>query len=83
MLGVRPGSVTPFALANDPAHRVEVVLDKRMLARDPLNYHPLRNDRTTAIAATDLPRFIAACGHRVRLVDLDPPAPPEMLPEAG
>ena len=71
VLGVRPGSVTPFALANDRAQRVAVVLDRGMLEHDPLNYHPLENDRTTAIAPGDLLRFIAACGHRPRLVDLD------------
>jgi Ala-tRNA(Pro) deacylase len=62
-LGVRPGSVTPFALANDSDHRVTVVLDGAMLGHDPLNYHPLENDRTTAVAPADLLRFIAACGH--------------------
>jgi Ala-tRNA(Pro) deacylase len=70
-LGVRPGSVTPFALVNDTAHRVTVVLDRLMLEHDPLNYHPLENDRTTAIAPADLLRFIAACGHRPRVVHLD------------
>jgi Ala-tRNA(Pro) deacylase len=76
VLGVRPGSVTPFALANDAARRVGVVLDKGMLQHDPLHYHPLENDRTTAIAPADLLRFIAACGHAARIVDLDPIAPP-------
>lgn len=71
VLGVTPGSVTPFALANDPANRVAVVLDQGMLAHCPLNYHPLRNDRTTAVAPADLLRFIADCGHRPRIVDLD------------
>ena len=62
-LGVPPGSVTPFALINDREGRVRVVLDEAMLARDPLNFHPLRNDRTTAIAPFDLLTFIRACGH--------------------
>ncbi len=70
LLGVRPGSVTPFALVNDLAHRVAPVLDRAMLDCDPLNYHPLANDRTTAIAPADLLRFIAACGHQPRIVDL-------------
>jgi Ala-tRNA(Pro) deacylase len=74
-LGVMPGSVTPFALANDTAHQVAVVLDKGMLEHDPLNYHPLVNDRTTAIAPRDLLRFIEACGHRPRIVDLMAAAP--------
>src|SRR5215468_11974256 len=59
VLGIRPGSVTPFALINDCDHRVTVVLDKEMLAHEPLNYHPLENERTTAIFAADLLRFIA------------------------
>ena len=71
VLGVRPGSVTPFALVNDTTHRVTVVLDRGMLAHDPLNYHPLENDRTTAIAAGDLLRFVEACGHHPRIIDLD------------
>jgi Ala-tRNA(Pro) deacylase len=71
VLGVRPGSVTPFALVNDTAHRVTVVLERAMLDEDPLNYHPLENDRTTAIAPVDLLRFIADCGHQPRIVDLD------------
>ena len=71
VLGVRPGSVTPFALVNDTGQLVAIVLDQAMLGHDPLNYHPLENDRTTAIAPADLVRFIAACGHRPRIVDLD------------
>jgi Ala-tRNA(Pro) deacylase len=69
-LGVTPGSVTPFALMNDGAQRVAVVLDAEMLERDPLNYHPLVNTATTAIGPADLLRFIAACGHEPRLVAL-------------
>jgi Ala-tRNA(Pro) deacylase len=75
VLGVRPGSVTPFALANDTSRRVAVVLDRFMLDHDPLNYHPLENDRTTAIAPGDLLRFIEVCGHRPRIVNLDGGAP--------
>jgi Ala-tRNA(Pro) deacylase len=70
LLGVHPGSVTPFALPNDVRHLVTPVLDAGMLQQDPLNYHPLENDRTTAISPADLLRFIAASGHRPRIVDL-------------
>jgi Ala-tRNA(Pro) deacylase len=70
VLGVTPGSVTPFALMNDAAHRVRVVLDAEMLRRDPVNYHPLVNTATTAIAAADLRRFIAACGHEPLVLEL-------------
>jgi Ala-tRNA(Pro) deacylase len=62
-LGIEPGSVTPFALMNDAEHKVRPVLDADMLKADPVNFHPLRNDRTTAIAAADLVRFVKACGY--------------------
>ncbi len=69
VLGVVPGSVTPFALINDTTQRVRVVLDKEMLEHDLLNYHPLTNAATTAIAAADLVRFIRSCGHDPLILD--------------
>ena len=71
LLGVEPGSVTPFALVNDVEPRVTPVLDAGMLRHDPLNYHPLKNDRTTAISPADLLRLIDASGHVARIVELD------------
>jgi Ala-tRNA(Pro) deacylase len=61
-LGVTPGSVTAFALINDPAHRVRFVLDEGLAAADPVNFHPLVNTATTAISQADFRRFLAALG---------------------
>jgi Ala-tRNA(Pro) deacylase len=69
-LGVQPGSVTPFAIINDTSDKVRVVLDGGMFAFDVLNFHPLRNDRTTAIASADLPKFIRACGHEPLIAEI-------------
>jgi Ala-tRNA(Pro) deacylase len=63
VLGVVPGAVTPFALMNDEAGRVTAIFDEGLFANGPVNFHPLRNDRTTAIAAADLIRFAHATGH--------------------
>ena len=60
LLGVRPGSVTPFGLISDTGRRVEVILDAAMMDCATLNFHPLSNDATTSISSTDLLRFIAA-----------------------
>lgn len=68
VLGIEPGSVTPFSLINDQVGRVNVILDEAMMKRDPLNFHPLKNDATTTIAASDLLVFIKACGHSPRIV---------------
>ncbi len=70
VLGVTPGSVTPFALINDSGHKVRVVLDKGMLDLSPLHYHPLDNRATTAIRPGDLLAFIEACGHAPTIVEI-------------
>jgi Ala-tRNA(Pro) deacylase len=73
-LGVEPGSVTPFAAMNDTGNRVTVVIDRALLARDPLNFHPLVNTRTTRIAAADLLRFLEAVGHPSQIVAASDPS---------
>lgn len=69
-LGVIPGAVSPFAVINDTDHLVRVVLERDVLAQDPINLHPLDNTKTTAIAAADLLRFLEAEGHPPELLDL-------------
>jgi len=68
VLGVEPGSVTPFGLINDTEKRVNVVLDAGMMAHEFLSYHPLENTATTTIRAPDLVTFIRSCGHEPRIV---------------
>lgn len=69
-LGVSPGSVTPFALINDPAQHVAVVVDAALLEFAEVNFHPLENTATTRIACADLLRFIRACGHEPMIMPL-------------
>ncbi len=67
LLGVEPGSVTPFAIMNDAAGKVTVVLDAAMLIYDVLNYHPLVNTMTTSISRAGLVKFLGASGHEPRV----------------
>jgi Ala-tRNA(Pro) deacylase len=60
VLGVRPGSVTVFALINDRERRVRLVLDRALMESDPINFHPLTNDATTAISRDGLMAFLTA-----------------------
>lgn len=64
-LGVSPGSVTPFALANDRKHQsVKVILDHRVAnSKHLLHFHPLINTMTTLISASNLLSFITWTGH--------------------
>jgi Ala-tRNA(Pro) deacylase len=68
VMGVEPGSVTPFGLINDTGNRVNVVLEAQMMVHEFLNYHPLQNTATTTIRSEDLVKFIRSCGHEPRIV---------------
>jgi Ala-tRNA(Pro) deacylase len=73
ILGVEPGSVTPFGLINDTAAKTNVILDAAMMALPHLNFHPLKNDATTTISSVDLQKFIRATGHNPRIVAVSDP----------
>lgn len=69
-LGVVPGAVTPFAAINDTGLAVQVALDRAMIADySVLNFHPLDNAMTTAIAPDDLVRFLETTGHTPMYLD--------------
>ena len=68
-LGVTPGSVTAFALVNDPDHHVRFVLDAGLAVADPVNFHPLVNTATTAISQAGFRRFLDALGVNPIVID--------------
>ena len=68
-LGVRPGSVTALGLINDPEHRVTFVIDKSLWDADIVNFHPLTNTATTALAQADFRRFLTLIGREPMVVD--------------
>jgi Ala-tRNA(Pro) deacylase len=70
-LGVIPGAVTPFAVMNDRDGQVTVALDRGMLDQGPWNFHPLANDMTTSIGASDMLRFLEAVNHPPQLLDFE------------
>ena len=69
-LGIRPGSVSLLALANDEARAVEFVIDKALWEAEAVHAHPLVNTATMVIPHADLERFLAATGHEARVIDV-------------
>jgi Ala-tRNA(Pro) deacylase len=69
-LGVTPGSVTPLAVVNDEAQRVQLVLDPSMLQQEMINLHPLINTATITLRSADLLRFLDFLGRRPLLAAL-------------
>ena len=73
-LGVRPGSVTALGLINDPNQRVTLVLDQALWDAGVVNFHPLINTATTALAQADFRRFLTLIGREPVVVDFGRPA---------
>ncbi len=71
VLGVEPGSVTPFGLVNAAPGAVRCVVDAALLRdHEWVHFHPLVNSMTTAIRPADLLRFLEASGHRAAPLEL-------------
>lgn len=79
-LGVRPGAVTPVAVVNDDAPaaipeqargQVRVALDAAIEAAETVNFHPLHNEATVAMATRDLVRLLEEAGHPPLRLDFE------------
>jgi Ala-tRNA(Pro) deacylase len=81
VLGVEPGSVTPFAVANDKARQVTMILDANLMEHERVNFHPLVNSMTTGVSRDDLLKFLRSTGHEPLILRL--PEPPQELPDAS
>jgi Ala-tRNA(Pro) deacylase len=69
ILGIVPGAVSPLSIINDVNNLVTIVLDERLTKITPLNFHPLRNDRTTNICTSDFFKFLETTGHKPLIID--------------
>jgi Ala-tRNA(Pro) deacylase len=71
VLGVAPGSVTPFGLVNAAPGRVAVAMDAVLARAEGLVwFHPLVNRASTGLAPADLLRFLEGLGHQVGVLEL-------------
>ena len=69
-LGVRPGSVCPFAVINDTEQEVPLILDEWMMNQKRVNYHPLLNTMTVGLAPEDLLKFLMDIKHPHKILTL-------------
>jgi len=69
ILGLTPGSVTPFALLNDADKRVKIILDEEMLACEKITNHPLHNAASTTLRSADFLKFIKALDYEPIIIE--------------
>jgi len=68
LLGVTPGSVSPFGLIHDTARQVRVCLDRDLKTRERISFHPNINTATLVLTFRDFERFLADRGNGVHFV---------------
>ncbi|KAF5450745.1 hypothetical protein F2P56_031072 [Juglans regia] len=71
ILQVPLGCVTPFALINDSARHVSLLLDQGFKDKEHCLFHPLSNDMTISLNVCELDKFLRSIGRNSSYVDLE------------
>jgi len=58
LLGISPGSVTPFALLNDTENNIDFYLEDKLYESERINFHPLTNTATVTIKSHEFVEFM-------------------------
>lgn len=73
-LGVTPGSATLLALANDRAHKVQLLVDRALTGWDRVGCHPCINTSTLSLSVAEVrEKLLPALGITPIVVDLPDP----------
>ena len=70
ILGVIPGSVTPYGLMNDKIRQVTFLMDKDLMQYEFMNFHPLRNDMTVSVALHQFLNYFEKIDRPPQIVDI-------------
>jgi Ala-tRNA(Pro) deacylase len=66
-LGVKPGSVSPFALLNDTFNVVDFYLEKKLYESEIINFHPLVNNITITIETKKFISFMIENNKKIHI----------------
>ena len=70
-MGIKPGSVSPFALLNDKNKEVNFYLDQKLYESEIINFHPLINTTTISIKMNDFINFILENEIKINIFSLN------------
>ena len=66
-LGIKPGSVSPFALLNDKKNDVVFYLEKNLFESQLINFHPLINTLTITMFTNKFIDFMIESGKKIHI----------------
>ena len=70
-LGVKPGSVSPYALLNDIDNLVDFYLEDKIYNSKKINFHPLINTSTITVQTRDFLDFMIKNKKKIHIFSLD------------
>ena len=70
-LGIKPGSVSPFALLNDSENVVKFYLDEKLFKSSLINFHPLINTTTITVKTSEFINFIIENNKKIHIFSLN------------
>ena len=70
-LGVKPGSVSPYALLNDIDYKVDFYLEDKIYNSKKINFHPLINTSTITVQTKDFLDFMIENKKKINIFSLD------------
>lgn len=69
-LGLRPGSVSPFGLINDPDNHVHLFLDANLRNYPAYSFHPNDNRATVVIPQEEFLQYLNLVGNTYEFIEL-------------
>lgn len=70
LIGLTPGSVSPFGLINNNDHNVIVVVDQNLLKHEEIGFHPNINTATITITPNDFKKFLEWTGNKFKFIQI-------------
>ena len=67
LLGVKPGSVTPFALLNNTQNNIDFYLDEKLYNSKFVNFHPLTNTKTLTMKCSTFIEFMIENNKKIHI----------------
>ncbi len=67
LLGVKPGSVSPFALLNDSENSTDFYLEEKLYKSEFVNFHPLTNTATITIRCSTFIEFMIENNKKIHI----------------
>ena len=67
LLGVKPGSVTPFALLNNTENNINFYLDEKLYNSKFVNFHPLTNTATITMKCSTFIEFMIENNKKIHI----------------